>query len=126
MPKHEDFKKKMNKWLAFFNEKGWTVKCYSSRAAGKDQMDAIVVDYDYDERVVSFGVPEDEELSDGLMDRVAFVQTCMMLFYSITVDSEDYEDAATNALNVTRTFAMRMDECVYPVLRAVIHEMGSA
>ena len=126
MLKHEAFKKKMEKWLDFFNEKNWTVKCRSSRAAGKDQCDAIVVDYDFDNRTVSFGVPEDEKLSDGLMDRVAFVQTCMMLFYSITVDSEDYEDDATNALNVTRTFAMRMDECVYPVLRTVMQSVGRA
>lgn len=126
MPKHEAFKKKMEKWLAFFNEKNWTVNCRSSRAAGKDQCDAIMVDYDFDNRTVSFGVPEDEKLSDGLMDRVAFVQTCMMLFYSITVDSEDYEDDVTNALNVTRTFAMRMDECVYPVLRAAMQTVGRA
>lgn len=122
MLKYEELEKAMKKWLDFFNERKWKIDCRAVSAG----LGRIEVDYDFDNRTVSFGVPEDEKLSDGLMDRVAFVQTCMMLFYSITVDSEDYEDDATNALNVTRTFAMRMDECVYPVLRTVMQTIGRA
>lgn len=122
MLKYEELEKAMKKWLDFFNESKWKIDCRAVSAG----LGRIEVDYDFDNRTVSFGVPEDEKLSDGLMDRVAFVQTCMMLFYSITVDSEDYEDDVTNALNVTRTFAMRMDECVYPVLRTVMQTVGRA
>ena len=108
MFKHEEFGKQMKKWLDFFNETSWKFDCHMGSA---DHPGHIAVDYDFDERSVSF---------------VAFVQTCMMLFYSITVDSEDAEDDAENALNVTRTFAMRMDECVYPVLRTVMQSVGRA
>lgn len=121
--KHEEFKKKMEKWLTFFNESRWKVDC---RASGANTFEKIEVDYDFDERVVSFGVPEDARLADAVLDRVAFIQVCMMLFYSITVDSEDSEDDALAALNVTRNFAKRMDECVYPVLRTVMQTMGRA
>lgn len=121
--KHEEFKKKMEKWLTFFNESRWKVDC---RASGANTLEKIEVDYDFDERVVSFGVPEDARLADAVLDRVAFIQVCMMLFYSITVDSEDSEDDALAALNVTRNFAKRMDECVYPVLRTVMQTIGRA
>ena len=122
MLKYEELEKAMKKWLDFFNESKWKIDCRAVSAG----LGRIEVDYDFDERSVSFGVPEDPRLSSSVLDRVAFVQTCMMLFYSITVDSEDYEDDATNALNVTRTFAMRMDECVYPVLRTVMQSVGRA
>lgn len=123
MLKYEELEKAMKKWLDFFNETSWKVDCHIGSA---DYPGHIAVDYDFDERAVSFGVPEDPRLSSSVLDRVAFVQTCMMLFYSITVDSEDVEDDAENALNVTRTFAMRMDECVYPVLRTVMQSVGRA
>lgn len=122
MLKYEELEKAMKKWLDFFNESKWKVDCRAVSAG----LGRIEVDYDFDERSVSFGVPEDPRLSSSVLDRVAFVQTCMMLFYSITVDSEDVEDDAENALNVTRTFAMRMDECVYPVLRTVMQSVGRA
>ena len=122
MLKYEELEKAMKKWLDFFNESKWKVDCRAVSAG----LGRIEVDYDFDERSVSFGVPEDPRLSSSVLDRVAFVQTCIMLFYSITVDSEDVEDDAENALNVTRTFAMRMDECVYPVLRTVMQNVGRA
>ena len=122
MLKYEELEKAMKKWLDFFNESKWKIDCRAVSAG----LGRIEVDYDFDERSVSFGVPEDPRLSSSVLDRVAFVQTCMMLFYSITVDSEDVEDDAENALNVTRTFAMRMDECVYPVLRTVMQNVGRA
>ena len=122
MLKYEELEKAMKKWLDFFNESKWKVDCRAVSAG----LGRIEVDYDFDERSVSFGVPEDPRLSSSVLDRVAFVQTCMMMFYSITVDSEDVEDDAENALNVTRTFAMRMDECVYPVLRTVMQNVGRA
>lgn len=123
MFKHEEFGKKMKKWLDFFNETSWKVGCHIGSA---DYPGHIAVDYDFDERSVSFGVPEDARLDSNVMDRIAFIQVCMMLFYAITVDSEDSEDNATAALNVTRAFAQRMDQCVYPVLRAVMYKMGRA
>lgn len=123
MFKHEEFGKKMRKWLDFFNETSWKFDCH---LGSTDYPGHIAVNYDFDERSVSFGVPEDARLNSSVLDRIAFIQVCMMLFYAITVDSEDSEDNAVAALNVTRTFAQRMDECVYPVLRAVIHVMGSA
>lgn len=126
MFKHEEFGKKMRKWLDFFNETSWKFDCH---IGSTDYPGHIAVDYDFDERSVSFGVPEDARLSSDVLDRIAFTQVCMMLFYAITVDSEDSEDSEDNAvaaLNVTRTFAQRMDECVYPVLRAVMQTIGRA
>ena len=121
--KHEEFKKKMEKWLTFFNESRWKVDC---RASGANTFEKIEVDYDFDERAVSFGVPEDARLTDAVLDRVAFIQVCMMVFYSITVDAEDNAEDAVAALNVTRDFARRMDQCVYPVLRTVMQSVGRA
>lgn len=126
MPKHEEFEKKLKKWLDFFNEKNWTVKCRFARSAGVGERSAILADYDFDKRGVSFVVPEDENLTEALMDRIAFGQACAMMFYSIAVDSEDIEDDAQNAMNLTRDFAIRMDECVYPVLRTVMQSVGRA
>lgn len=123
MFKHEEFGKQMKKWLDFFNETSWKFDCHMGSA---DHPGHIAVDYDFDERSVSFGVPEDPRLSSSVLDRIAFIQVCMMLFYAITVDSEDNEDDAMAALNVTRTFAQRMDQCVYPVLRAVMQSVGRA
>ena len=123
MFKHEEFGKQMKKWLDFFNETSWKFDCHMGIA---DHPGHIAVDYDFDERSVSFGVPEDTRLESNVLDRIAFIQVCMMLFYAITVDSEDNEDDAMAALNVTRTFAQRMDQCVYPVLRAVMQSVGRA